>query len=393
MAKKKKDILDDEEYEEEYDEEYEDEYDDEYDDDDLWEEDDRNRRKLIIAIAAVLAAIVLMLILIFFPGRKSKKADDAAVTAAPDASAEVVKTPDATASASASPTASASASAEPTAKATAAPSVGTVSNVRISSNSAYMTVSWDAAPGATGYIVGVNSNGAFSTYDTTGTSVQVPTSAISDGNVAVTIIARDSAGNEGNQYNTSYAYRFEQDPLATPTGFSSYQDGSSIVITWNAVPNAAYYSIITGYGADTVWEPKYVLDMSAADSANFSITVYAYPPEDDFRYKSSEPASYSLSYSAPQIDTPTGVSAVMGGADLTVTWNDVNGETGYTVTVTGPDGATVSSVQASEDGTSATFYGIGSKLTSGATYTISVIANGGGGMSTSAAATATFTYQ
>ncbi len=392
MAKKKKDILDDEEYEEEYDDEYEDDYDDDDYDDDDWEEDERNRRKLIIAIAAVLIAIIIMLFLIFFP-KKPKAADEAVTTPTPEASAEVTASAETEKTAEPTASATAAATAEATPKSTPASSVGTVSGVNITSNSAYMTVTWNAAAGASGYTVGVNSNGNFTTYDTTGNSVQVPTSALSDGSVAVTIIARDSQGNEGSPYNTSYAYRFEQDPLPTPTGFSSYQDGSQIIITWNAVPDAAYYSIMTGYGSDTVYEPKYALDMSSAtESANFSITVYAYPSEDDFRYSASEPGSYSLSYSAPELDVPTGVSAVMTGSDLTITWNDVSGESGYTITVNGPDGAAVSSAQAGSDASAATFYGIASKLTSGSTYTVYVTANGGNGMSSSAPASASFTY-
>ncbi len=372
-----------------FDDDYDDELDDEYEDE--WEDENRKRRRILIAIAAVLAAILLVFIFIFFKRLTSNK--NAGDTAAVEPTAEVT----AAAAAETTPAASATPTAVSTAetkKETAAPvtnKVASVTGVKATSNSAYMTVTWNPAEGASSYIVGVNSNGKFTSYETTGNSVQVPTNVISDGTVNITVIAKDSAGNESEQYNTSYAYKFEQDPLATPTGFSSSIDGDQITITWNAVPNAAYYSIMTGYGADTVWEPKYVLDMSAANSADFMVTVYAYPSEDDYRYHGSEGATYNISYSAPKLLAPTDLAAVMAGNDLTVTWNDMKGESGYTVSVSGPDGV-IASLQTEAYGTSATFTGIGEKMSSGNSYTITVIANAGSNTSASDPVSITINY-
>jgi hypothetical protein len=165
----------------------------------------------------------------------------------------------------------------------------------------------------------------------------------------------------------------------TPTGLTATPGNAQVALAWNASSGATAYDVkrstVSGSGYATVSSPT---GTSYTNTGLTNGTTYYFVVDaknaNGTSGNSSQVSATPSSGSAPPI--PTGVSAVQGAAQITVSWSASSGATSYHVkrsTVSGSGYATVGS----PTGTSYTNTG----LTNGKTYYYVVTAVSSGGES------------
>jgi fibronectin type 3 domain-containing protein len=120
--------------------------------------------------------------------------------------------------------------------------------------------------------------------------------------------------------------------LATPVVEISQDNPNEIGLTWDTVPNAAYYSVWVKIGTAS-WT-------RLTTSNNFTSTEYTVtnPPSGTVKYGvKAHNGSYTSSMGSKSVDIPVVISAPVieaefqGNCSVSITWNAVTNATGYTI--------------------------------------------------------------
>lgn len=156
-----------------------------------------------------------------------------------------------------------------------------------------------------------------------------------------TVTAINSYGTTKSDFSNKCVYSDGILPLPAPTGLSAEVNGSRIFITWNSVADASYYRIRKfsdsfmveiGTTSDT-----FFYDSSPHTGQNYYEVTYVTNSGTESSYASVE-CQYSSGGgggggggggSAPS--APTGVSAVVSGSSIKVSWNSVSNADEYYV--------------------------------------------------------------
>lgn len=253
---------------------------------------------------------------------------------------------------------------------TRAPIPATPSNVTASSRSGYAYVSWSAVPGATSYV--------FKNVISTNTQpVNVTTTDYIETAVSVgaTFTYQVSACNASgcSAYVNSNAVTILAPEPGMPAGVKATANGSSIVVTWGAVNGATSYTIQKTVGG-AVSNIAGVVGTSYTDAGLAPNTTYSYNVK-ACNSTGCSPISVGASATTPAFPAvPTGITAVVNGTSIVVSWSAVTSATSYTLRKT--VGSTVSNI-AGIAGVSYTETGV----TPGTTYTYSVQACNAAGCS------------
>ncbi len=197
--------------------------------------------------------------------------------------------------------------------------VGTPKNVKATSGSQEITLTWDKVAGATGYII-KSADG----------KIKYTAKSIKDTSYTVTGLTN------GTQYSFKvYAYTDgkwyasstkSKTPVGTPTNIKVSAASKQATISWNAVKGATGYIIKSAdgkikYTAKSIKDTSYTVT-GLTNGTSYKFKVYAYT--DGIWYAATSAA-------VTPTGKPTGVKAVAGSKQVTLSWNEVNGATGYII--------------------------------------------------------------
>ena len=214
-----------------------------------------------------------------------------------------------------------------------------VSNVQFKVTSANLQITWDAVADADFYTVKVNTSPETS-LKTEKPSVSVSTDKLRSGqNYVITITA---CAKENSEFKDSTAlimnYQFEANltKLSMPSNITCNQDGTDMVIRWDAVNNADHYEVTVQEMSKTVTDTSVRLDMKDWSSSTFTVYVTAYPKESDTRYTYSDTATGTGKYEVQKTDlAKSSITERIPGenGELRLAWSAVENAGGYTVSI------------------------------------------------------------
>src|ERR1700678_1514627 len=252
-------------------------------------------------------------------------------------------------SAGASPN-SAEVSATPT---LAPPAVPT--GLAATAGNAQVTLTWNAATGATSYHV------KRSTISGTETQIAAPTSnSFTDASVTngtkyfYVVSAVNSAAESANSNEVSATPAATPTAPAAPTGLQGTAGNAKVTLTWNASTGATSYHLkrSTTSGAETqIAAPasNSFTDTAVTNGTKYFYVVSAVNANGESANSNEVSATPTAPATAPA--TPTGLQATGGNAQISLTWNASTGATSYNVkrstTSGGPFSTTLASPTAS----------------------------------------------
>ena len=252
-------------------------------------------------------------------------------------------------SAGASPN-SAEVSATPT---LAPPAVPT--GLAATAGNAQVTLTWNAATGATSYHV------KRSTISGTETQIAAPTSnSFTDASVTngtkyfYVVSAVNSAAESANSNEVSVSTTAPAAAPSAPTGLQGAAGNAQVVLTWTASTGATSYHVKRSTTSGTETQISAPTSTSFTDTTVTNGTKYFYVVSAvNANGESANSNEVSATPTAPATApaTPTGLQATGGNAQISLTWNASTGATSYNVkrstTSGGPFSTTLASPTAS----------------------------------------------
>jgi YD repeat-containing protein len=210
---------------------------------------------------------------------------------------------------------------------TRAPLPAAPSNVTASSRSGYAYVSWSAVPGATSYVLKnvINTN----TQPVNVTTTDHIVTEVSIGGKYTYQVSACNASGCSASVNSNEVTIVAPEP-GMPTGVKATASGSSIVVSWGAVNGATSYTIQKTVD-NVVSNITGVVGTSYTDAGLAPNTTYSYNVK---ACNSSGCSAISVGASAttpafPAV--PTGITAVVNGTSIVVSWSAVTSATSYTL--------------------------------------------------------------
>jgi len=211
--------------------------------------------------------------------------------------------------------------------ATTLPDVPT--NVTATTNSvSSITVSWESVTGATGYYI-YRSTTANGTYDSVGTSAtnSYTNTGLSSGTAYYYKVTAYNSGGTGTQSS----YTSVTTLPGMPTGVTAIANSvNSITISWEFVSGATGYYIYRNTTAGGTYDSVGISATTSYTNIDLSSgTAYYYRVA---AYNSGGIGNQSNYASAALLDAPAGVTATANSeSNITVSWEFVNGATGYRI--------------------------------------------------------------
>ncbi len=232
-------------------------------------------------------------------------------------------------------TASAQASAQPTAP----PPPTAPTGVSATPGNAQVTISWTAVAGATSYnlywstATGVTPANGTKVAGVTNPYVQT---GLANGTTYYYVVTAANANGESTASAQASAQPTAPPPPAAPTGVSATPGSSQVTISWNAVSGATSYNIYwsatagvttaNGTKVAGVTNPYVQTGLTNGNTYYYVVTaVNANGESAASAQVSAQPAA------SPPPAAPTGVSAIPGNVQVTVSWNTVSGATSYNI--------------------------------------------------------------
>lgn len=140
-------------------------------------------------------------------------------------------------------------------------------------------------------------------------------------------------------FKTRYEYESKKTFIIrpkTPTGVSAVLSGhDDIKVSWGKATGATGYAVYYKKSTASKYSVKYVASQylyttlkNLSDGVKYNVKVYSYYKNGDTRYLSTSTPKVLSVYTLKQISTPT---VKKSGTKVKVSWQNINGETGYQV--------------------------------------------------------------
>ncbi|WP_380161795.1 beta strand repeat-containing protein [Kineococcus sp. R86509] len=232
-----------------------------------------------------------------------------------------------------------------------------------------VTVTWTASTSTDVDHYDVVDQNGITRASAASTATSVVVTGLTNGTTyTFTVVAVDGAGNRSTSASAGSATPVAA-ALPTPAGVSATGSDGAATVTWTAVtdPRVDHYQACSSSGtcSDVAKGTTSATFPGLTNGTSYAFTVYSV---DTAGNRSPVSAPATATPRAAALPAPTGVTAAAGDSSAAVSWNPVNGATGYEVTT---DAGTTVSVT----GPAATLTG----LTNGRTYRITVRAVAGDG--------------
>ena len=198
-------------------------------------------------------------------------------------------------------------------------------NVAATAGDSKVTISWDAVSGATNYAVLMKNGTSWTTLGSAGTKTSYTATGLTNGaeyTFAIKAYANGAWSGQSAEVSAT--------PTSTaPQNVKATAGDCKITISWDAVDGATNYAVLIKNGtswttlAATGTNTSYTAtDLVNGDTYTFAVKAYA--------NGAWSTASEAIS-ATPVNTTPQNVKATAGDSKVTLTWDEVEGATNYSV--------------------------------------------------------------
>jgi alpha-tubulin suppressor-like RCC1 family protein/fibronectin type 3 domain-containing protein len=222
-------------------------------------------------------------------------------------------------------------SVQATATPVAPPAAAPTSLTAVPGN-AQVTLSWSAVPGATGYIVRRSTVSGSGYVDLPATTTSLSDTGLVNGTTYFYVVVATNAGGLGPVSAEISAAPVA--PPAAPTGLAAAPGDGQIALSWNAVPGAAFYRVrrsTTNGSGHVDFSGNTVTGLTFTNTGLTNGTPYYYVVVASNAGGESLPSAQAGATPIAPPAAPTGLAAVPGNAQVSLSWNAVSGATGYIV--------------------------------------------------------------
>lgn len=199
-----------------------------------------------------------------------------------------------------------SGSSEADPSATAEAKLGPINNVRFSTTTAGLTITWDEVPNTDYYEVKINTTPEI-TMNSVRNSVSVGYDRLVDGTqyaISITPCSRDlTKAQNGDTQTVTHTYQAASIQLGQPGNVSASQDGTTINVHWDGVENAEFYNVTIETMTQRVNETKISIDGSHMED-NKEYTIFVTAMSSNPKYGESDAGVAKITYKAPVIKSP-----------------------------------------------------------------------------------------
>ncbi|SFM13148.1 Pectate lyase [Paenibacillus sp. 1_12] len=215
------------------------------------------------------------------------------------------------------------------------------SEVVATGGNSQVTVKWNSVTGATYYSVkrSTSSNGTFTVIATNVTNPQSYTDVnVTNGNSYYYVVtAVNAAGESADSTVVNATPVAALTPPAAPSGVVATGGNSQVNVKWNSVTGATYYSVKRSTSsngtftviATNVTNPQSYTDMNVTNGNSYYYVVSAVNAAGESADSTVVNATPVAALTPPA--APSGVVATARTASVSLSWNAVNGATGYNV--------------------------------------------------------------
>ncbi|GBF32636.1 chitinase [Desulfocucumis palustris] len=233
-----------------------------------------------------------------------------------------------------------------------------------------VTLSWHPVAGATGYKIfySESSGGHYNQVASGVAGTSYTVDGLTNGETYYFMVKSSNSNGD-----SEYSNKVKEDPIGlpttrAPTGLKATAGNGRVTLSWNQVTGATGYKV---YRAGSSGGP-YTLIASGVAGTSYTAdgltngAIYYFVAKATNAYgdsnNSNEVKAAPVGQSLPNV--PTGLTASAGNGCVTLTWNKVNGATGYKIFRGEKSGGPYTQAASGETGTSYTEVG----LTNGITY-------------------------
>jgi hypothetical protein len=247
--------------------------------------------------------------------------------------------------------------------------VGPPTGISSTGGDTQVTISWTAGTGSTSSLIRYGTaSGVYGTTIDPATSPRTITGLTNGTTIYYQVGAKNAAG-------TTWSSEYSVTPIAPPaaaTGISAVAGNAQVTITWTAgtgsTSSLIRYGTASGvYGTtvDPAVSPRTITGLANGTTIYYQVGA-----------KNTAGTTWSAEYSVTPIGPPTGISAVAGNTQITITWTAGAGATSSLIrygTASGVYGTTIDpaisprTITGLTDGTTV-FYQVGAKNAAGTTW-------------------------
>jgi fibronectin type 3 domain-containing protein len=222
---------------------------------------------------------------------------------------------------------------------------------------AQVALHWAASSGATGYYVERSnaSGGPYTQVSTEAAATFTDTGLTNGTKYFYVVSAYDSAGQSANSADVSATPVLA--PPAAPAGLSATAGNAQVSLAWTASSNATSYQVKRSTSSGTEAQIAAPTSTSYTDTAVTNGTKYFYVVAAvNSGGESANSSQVSATPTAPETvpATPTGLQAIAGNAQVSLSWNASAGAASYDVKRATTNGGPYSTAVASPTATSYT---------------------------------------
>jgi len=155
--------------------------------------------------------------------------------------------------------------------------------------------------------------------------------SVADGPHTLTAKAYDAAGNTANSPEINFTVN--NAPPSAPTGVQAVAGNGQVTVSWNAVAGATSYNLYWGTSPGVTKQNGTKIAGASSPYVHTGLTngttYYYVVTAQNANGESVESGEVSATPQPPPPSAPTGVQAVAGNGQVTVSWNAVAGATSY----------------------------------------------------------------